>query len=399
MTPWKYRTRILASIFIAATTAFSVARAADAPRKPVPSPKQKNSFTVTVMSDQENAAPGKQVTVRVRAAQPGKYWIGVVCAPIDNELVQQQLGIDAGLVVDQVVPDSPAEKAGLRPYDILVKIDDRPLRDLRSLVAAIDQANGKSVKLTIFRQAKHKVLAITPAKRPAAATVNIDHDKATINEWKSLADKLHKYGLDPGAQGHTLDELKTKRFLFVMPGLVVPEGTEPVPSNLEVTITKKGDAPARIVVKQGTKEWDVDETTLDKLPETIRPHVRRMLSPRQLGSWQGAFSLQPHMFRKLKPGPFHPHTQLQPDLPLDLETAKQLREQVEQNLNQLKKQLDVVTPDTTAESLQSIQRELQQLRAQLKQLVNPSRAPAARAVKPQKRPQQPAPAKKNRKSK
>jgi len=365
----------------------------------MPSPEQKNSFTVTVMSDQDDAAPGKQMTVHVQTAQPGKYWIGIVCAPIDNELLQQQLGIDAGLAVDQVVPDSPAEEAGLRPYDILVKIDNRPLRDLRSLVAAIDQANGKSVNLTIFRQAKRKVLEITPAKRPAAATVKIDHDKAAINEWKSLADTLHKYGLDPGPQGHTLDELKTKRFLFVMPGVVVPEGTKPVPSNLEVTITKKGDAPTRIVVKQGAKEWDVDETTLDKLPETIRPHVRRMLGPRQRGSWQGAFSLQPHMLGKLKPGMFHPHIQPRPDLPPDLETAKQLREQVEQNLNQLQKQLDIVTPDTTAESLESIQRELQQLREQLEQLVKQSGAPSAREVKPQKRSQQPEPARKPRKNK
>jgi hypothetical protein len=51
-----------------------------------------------------------------------------------------------------------------------------------------------------------------------------------------------------------------------------------VPNNLTVRVTKeKGDAPAKIYVKQDDKEWEVAEDKLEELPENLRHIVERML--------------------------------------------------------------------------------------------------------------------------
>src|SRR3954468_15877494 len=55
-----------------------------------------------------------------------EYWLGVQIAALP-EVAKQQLGIDQGLVVEDVAPDSPAAKAEIKKHDILTKAGDTPL--------------------------------------------------------------------------------------------------------------------------------------------------------------------------------------------------------------------------------------------------------------------------------
>lgn len=57
-----------------------------------------------------------------------------------------------GVLVAEVVPDSPAEKAGLKKDDVIIELDGKPVRDsasFRNQVAMTDP--GKDVNLTILR--------------------------------------------------------------------------------------------------------------------------------------------------------------------------------------------------------------------------------------------------------
>lgn len=316
------------------------------------------SKRIVVVTSDQDGTNNQEVKVEVHV-QPGKYWIGILCSPLEQDLLKQQLGIESGLVVDRVVDDSPAKQAGLQQYDVLVKVGDTPLRDLQTLVEEVDKAGGKSLAVTLLRAAKRQVVQVTPAKRPkVTATVTADDESA--KEWKAMAETLHKYGVDPDQTERMLDQLKTRRFYFVMPGLVVPQGTKTIPGNLEVTISKKGNQAAHIVVKKGEKKWEVDENSVDKLPADIRPHVRKMLGNQSFNTWQEA--LQPRVLQQFKP------EMLRPDL-ASPEFAKKLQEQMQQNVNRLKKQLDSVqSSPQTARSLQRIQRELQEIRQQLEKL-------------------------------
>jgi hypothetical protein len=70
------------------------------------------------------------------------------------EVLRRQLGLarGAGLVVEDVVPDSTAEKAGFRQHDVLVLLDDQMLLLPEQLAALLDAApSGATPAVTLLR--------------------------------------------------------------------------------------------------------------------------------------------------------------------------------------------------------------------------------------------------------
>jgi uncharacterized iron-regulated protein len=66
---------------------------------------------------------------------------------------------EEGCLVGQVFPGSAAEKAGLVPGDLIVKIDDMPIVDVRSYAAALDQLEvGQQIKISVRRADTVQVL-------------------------------------------------------------------------------------------------------------------------------------------------------------------------------------------------------------------------------------------------
>ncbi len=344
----------------------SALHAADTAKKSAAS----KTVTATVTKPANKNANQNKMTVHVRVTPPGKYWLGIVCAPIDDELLEKQLGIRGGLVVRHVVPDSPAAKAGLQQYDIIVKVGNNALPDLETLVATVDHYANKPLPLTVYRKAQRKVIKVTPTKRPGKVELPASATEAA-SEWKALAETLRKYGLNPEETGRALDSLTPKRFFFVMPGLVVPEGLEPVPDDLEVTITKKGDQPAQIIVKHDGKTWKVDADSLDKLPPKIRPHVRRMLGQSSGDFFGEYFPFQRRALEeleKLTPDMFRPSDSSSHKSHQSAAALEQARKQIEQSLNAMQQKLDTMESETMVDTLKNIRHELQQMRRQLEQL-------------------------------
>ena len=61
-------------------------------------------------------------------------------------------GDNAGVVVAEVLPDSPAAEAGLLAGDVIVSLDDEPMYDITELSAAVKlRRPGEAVELTIRR--------------------------------------------------------------------------------------------------------------------------------------------------------------------------------------------------------------------------------------------------------
>ena len=53
------------------------------------------------------------------------YWLGIQGQPLDSAVLRThlQLADEVGVVVEDVVKDSPAEKAGLRRHDVLIDVN------------------------------------------------------------------------------------------------------------------------------------------------------------------------------------------------------------------------------------------------------------------------------------
>ncbi len=100
---------------------------------------------------------------RVRRAQLG---ISGAATPIGRQLVAALgLSVDSGIRVLDVAPGSPAQRAGIRPADILVALDGAPLATLSQLQRALTAERvGVPTLLTLIRRGERLVLTITPTE-------------------------------------------------------------------------------------------------------------------------------------------------------------------------------------------------------------------------------------------
>ncbi|MER7542317.1 trypsin-like peptidase domain-containing protein [Spirillospora sp. NPDC127506] len=63
---------------------------------------------------------------------------------------------------DPVVKGGPADKAGLKPGDVITKIDDKPIEDATDLIAQIrSRAPGDQIKVTYERDGKESTVQVT----------------------------------------------------------------------------------------------------------------------------------------------------------------------------------------------------------------------------------------------
>jgi hypothetical protein len=207
------------------------------------------------------------------------HWIGVECAPVPPPLrAQVDLPEGQGLLVGQVVPESPAAKAGIQQYDVLVKADGKPLAGIEDLVGAVDAAKDKQLTIELVRGGKTHEIHVQPEKRPEGILPG--PPPQTPNE--AFRKLLEPWTWQGGRQPW--------RLRLWGPGAILPPHAKigpPMPGNMSVTISKKGDKPARIVVKRGNQKWEVTEDQLDKLPPDVRGHVERMLG-RTILDWGDA---------------------------------------------------------------------------------------------------------------
>ena len=81
-----------------------------------------------------------------------------------------------GLLVEGVAPESPAAKAGIEQYDILLRAGDKPLTEPRDLVEAVQAAKDGKLTIELIRGGQHKTIEATPAKRPEEARRPVGHD-------------------------------------------------------------------------------------------------------------------------------------------------------------------------------------------------------------------------------
>jgi hypothetical protein len=231
-------------------------------------------------------------------AAPGEYWLGIQVLLVP-QAVRDQLGLPEkqGLLVEAIVPDSPAAKAGIARHDVLLRAGDKTLTEPRELVQVIEATKEAKLKIDLIHGGKPKSVEATPTKRPDEA--RRQSAIALPGDWETMQKWLEQ--MSSGEPGGA--ERLPMRLRIFHPGAIVPNDAftpAPLPPDMSVVISKKGDHPAKIVVKRGDKTLEVTEKELDKLPADIRPHVERMLGRGMFGVVGGSPSID--VVPKVEPG-------------------------------------------------------------------------------------------------
>jgi serine protease DegQ len=104
----------------------------------------------------------------IKTGQVTRGWIGVEPQDITRELAEGfGLGEKSGTIIAGVLKGGPADKAGMRPGDILITVDGKPIGDTTEMLNSIAQLTpGKPAKLTVLRKRQETNLEITVGKRP-----------------------------------------------------------------------------------------------------------------------------------------------------------------------------------------------------------------------------------------
>ena len=96
-------------------------------------------------------------------------WIGVEVQDITPELAESfKLPDPKGVLIAGVVRNGPAEKAGIRPGDILREVNGKQVLDSTEMLGVVADAQpGKEADLMLMRNGKSFSVKLTVGKRPA----------------------------------------------------------------------------------------------------------------------------------------------------------------------------------------------------------------------------------------
>jgi serine protease Do len=95
-------------------------------------------------------------------------WIGVQVQPVTEDIANS-LGLQKaeGALVDELQPDGPASKAGIKPGDVIQSITGEDVKDARDLAKKIaGTAPGQTATLGVFSDGSEKTVTLTVAKMP-----------------------------------------------------------------------------------------------------------------------------------------------------------------------------------------------------------------------------------------
>jgi serine protease DegQ len=107
----------------------------------------------------------------IKSGHVVRGWIGVESQEITPELAASfGLQRQSGAIIAGVVRNGPADKGGIKPGDILLSVDGKPVVDTNNMLNLIAQlVPGGKAKMTVLRKNKETTLDIMVGKRPPNA--------------------------------------------------------------------------------------------------------------------------------------------------------------------------------------------------------------------------------------
>lgn len=97
-----------------------------------------------------------------------RAYLGVRPEDLDSETAEAlDLKSGTGVLVAAVTKDSPAAEAGVQVKDVIVRLNDRPVRNRQQLIAVAERMEiGKSYPLVVLRDGEEVELTVTAAEFP-----------------------------------------------------------------------------------------------------------------------------------------------------------------------------------------------------------------------------------------
>jgi serine protease Do len=114
-------------------------------------------------------------------------YMGVALREVDSDIERSlKLPVNHGAMVQDVTEGSPADRAGLHPYDVVVALDDQPIANDDQLIREIAaRAPGSAARLKLVRDGREQAVTVKLAERPPRDTEGRQDDAAPPDRVKS----------------------------------------------------------------------------------------------------------------------------------------------------------------------------------------------------------------------
>jgi serine protease Do len=180
-------------------------------------------------------------------------FIGVYLGNLTPDAARElNLKSNQGAMITQVMRGGPADKAGLKPYDLITAVDGKKISRVEDLINKVaDTEPGKSLEATLIRDGKERKVKVTIESHP-------EDRRASAGTGKRYSGQKAPFDL-----GFTIEDYnKTMAEEFGLPML-----REPRPVVIQVT---RGSVASRAGLAPGDLILDVNRREVSKARDLLK---------------------------------------------------------------------------------------------------------------------------------
>lgn len=259
------------------------------------------------------AAEPVQEEAQEAVQQEMKYSLGVMIGPLPP-MVSAQLpeAYAGGVFLNYVHPKSAADKAGIKPFDIIVAINGDDKISAEQLQKTVANSDGKEITLTIVRSGEKRDVKVTPepkSYRPfnsyqppmqddspmtppgMPAFDQNDQFQQLFQQQNQMMEQMQRRIEQiersfPGFSGQVMPPQQQPQFHrnFHFGPRLGFGGAAPQPqpgidpnqgqtNSFSISVEKYNDQPAKYKINDNGNVYEATEDDLDKLPEDVRKKI------------------------------------------------------------------------------------------------------------------------------
>jgi Do/DeqQ family serine protease len=186
-------------------------------------------------------------------------WLGVSIGSVNSQLIKEfSLKVNEGAYVSGFAPNSSAKTAGLKEGDVVVKIDQTPIRTNSALIEYIGRHRpGDKVNVIVNRNGKEITLPVTLTGRDGSTGTVKPEEKggfASLGlEVEDIdANVLKKLDIENGVRVKDLGHGKLEKYTDIQEGFIITSvNDEPVKNVKDFTTLLKKRKDGDLVILSG----------------------------------------------------------------------------------------------------------------------------------------------------